>query len=154
MKTKKRQRLCCNCDGEVDLDVIVCPFCAADLREEKMEDRSAVPPSSVRPLSGDSKPNEDPYFSRVDSDAQTASAMAQVISPEPASAEESPNRLICAILFLSIGAQLLVLGFVLALFAGDGFITLRWNTRLWFLYVFACIPCITFGFRWLSKLSV
>ena len=35
MKPKKRQKLCHHCEGEVDLDVIVCPFCAADLREER-----------------------------------------------------------------------------------------------------------------------
>ena len=52
MKTKKRQKLCYNCEGEVDLDVIVCPFCAADLRIEKPEvQRPAYDPNlSVKNL--------------------------------------------------------------------------------------------------------
>lgn len=37
MKPKKRQKLCHNCEGSIDIDVIVCPFCAADLREERPE---------------------------------------------------------------------------------------------------------------------
>ena len=49
MKPKKRQKLCQNCEGEIDVDVIVCPFCAADLREERPEQK--VSPISVRNLS-------------------------------------------------------------------------------------------------------
>lgn len=61
MKPKKRQKLCCNCDGEIDLDVIVCPYCAADLREEKPEQRIAPPMASVRPLTGGQQMSESLY---------------------------------------------------------------------------------------------
>lgn len=47
MKPKKRQKLCYNCEGEVDLDVIVCPFCAADLRSEKPEQQNPPYPPSA-----------------------------------------------------------------------------------------------------------
>lgn len=35
MNGKKRQKLCQNCEGNVDFDVIFCPYCGADLLEEK-----------------------------------------------------------------------------------------------------------------------
>ena len=52
MKPKKRQKMCYNCEGGVDLDVIVCPFCAADLRAEKPEQQASAynPASSVKAL--------------------------------------------------------------------------------------------------------
>jgi hypothetical protein len=52
MKPKKRQKLCPNCEGEVDLEVIVCPFCAADLRLERLEPlppRESLPKVEVAP---------------------------------------------------------------------------------------------------------
>lgn len=68
MKPKKRQKLCYNCEGEVDLDVIVCPFCAADLREEKPElQRSAfsAAASSVKQLNTEHSLYPSSYLERA-----------------------------------------------------------------------------------------
>lgn len=34
MKTKRQQKICYNCNGQVELEVIVCPYCGTDLLEE------------------------------------------------------------------------------------------------------------------------
>jgi len=34
MKTQNRQKICYNCNAQVELDVIVCPYCGTDLLEE------------------------------------------------------------------------------------------------------------------------
>ena len=46
MSVKKRMKLCSNCDGFVDLDVIICPYCGSDvlLSEETIPDLDETPP--------------------------------------------------------------------------------------------------------------
>lgn len=157
MKPKKRQKLCCNCDGEIDLDVIVCPFCAADLREEKPEQqRTAHIAGSVRPLAGKEQMSESLYPSTYGIPEASASAplsdpvQAQEIMP--AVEEKSNNRTVSSVLLLTVGVQLLLLGFLLVFLSHNGILTLKWDARLWFLYIFASIPFLIFGYRTLAKL--
>ncbi len=155
MKPKKRQKLCYNCEGEVDLDVIVCPFCAADLREEKPEQqRSSFSASahSVKQLGGTAlyppPRTEEPIYTPP---------TEELIMPReeaPSSQEESSDTkttLIATALF-TFGAQLFLLGVFLLLFQTHGALILKWDARLWFLYVFASVPLLLFGYRALSRI--
>jgi hypothetical protein len=152
MNPKLRQKLCSNCDGEIDLDVIVCPYCAADLREEKPEQRMS-PPGNVRPLTG-GQPMTQSLFPSVDPSREpaivTEPAPAQPVAA--AAPEEKSSRLIGPILLFAVGAQLCLLGLLLALFSENGSLVLRWDARLWFLYIFASVPFLIFGYRSISKL--
>lgn len=155
MKQKKRQKLCCNCDGEIDLDVIVCPYCAADLREEKPEQqRTAHIAGNVRPLIGGQQMSESLYPPPYA--AQETNESAPPSEPPQAQAasivEEKPNRTVGSVLLLAAGVQLLILGLLLVLLSHNGVLTLKWDARLWFLYIFASIPFLIFGYRSLAKL--
>jgi len=66
--------------------------------------------------------------------------------------EEKPNRIVSSVLLLTVGLQLLLLGFLLVLLSHNGSLTLKWDARLWFLYIFASIPFLIFGYRSLAKL--
>jgi hypothetical protein len=155
MKPKKRQKLCSNCDGEIDLDVIVCPYCAADLREEKPEQqRTAHIAGSVRPLIGGQQMSESLYPSSLGDQETNENAPPSDHAEAQAAAvvEEKPNRTIGSVLLLTAGVQLLLLGFLLILLSHNGVLTLKWDARLWFLYIFASIPFLIFGYRSLAKL--
>lgn len=145
MKPKKRQKLCFNCDGEVDLDVIVCPYCAADLREEKPEQPIT---QNVRPLN-EAHMSESLYPSNEPE--ACAPVKEAVAEKSDMSDSQSPNRSVGSILLLTLGSQLFILGFLLVLLAHKGSVTLKWDARLWFLYIFASIPFLIFGYRSLSK---
>ncbi|MDE3055619.1 MAG: hypothetical protein KGI80_02855 [Verrucomicrobiota bacterium] len=122
MKPKKRQKLCFHCEGEVDLDVIVCPFCAADLREER--------PASFRP--------PPPPISQV----QTK------VFPE-SSAEEQPqeeNGWI-PVVFFTAGLQLFLFGLFTLFFSEQGEVTLHWNAACWFFYCLIGGPLLYFGYK-------
>ena len=41
MSNKKKTKLCGSCDGMVDLDVIICPYCGSDVLEI-LEDREEL----------------------------------------------------------------------------------------------------------------
>lgn len=177
MKPKKRQKLCYNCEGEVDLDVIVCPFCAADLRAEKPElSRSSFSPAvtSVKQLHAENSlyPSS---FNR--SSQQEAPPVRQQEAPPIAIAEEEITQesfyeedasniskmkdlwnekagksLVLSLFLFTLGVQLFLLGVLFVLFSQGGVMILKWDASLWFLYIFASIPLLLFGYRSLNKL--
>jgi hypothetical protein len=154
MKPKKRQKLCFNCEGEIDLDVIVCPFCAADLREEKPEQaRSRFNPP--KDLSGSSKNQETMqslypphYVSKPTEESEAASAPVQPMVQE----EEKQKNIFAPTILLTLGVQLCVLGLLMLFFSHKGVLILKWNAGFWVLYLLASIPLFLFGYKSLSKL--
>ena len=144
MKPKKRQKLCQNCDGDVDLDVIVCPFCAADLREEKPE--QVRPPSPTSPYqAGESiAPLYPPPYP-----FETEEPLEKVEEALPASENKGASIILPTILF-TLGIQLLLVGLLILLFSHKGTVILRWDATFWFLYVFAAVPCLIVGYKKLS----
>ena len=152
MKPKKRQKLCHNCEGEIDVDVIVCPFCAADLREEKPERerppynpafrntthqqtmQSLYPP----PYKNLERPPEEPLQEEVPAAA--------------APVEDNKKSIFAPIILFTLGVQLCLLGLLMLLFSHKGVVILKWDARFWFFYIFASVPFLVFGYKALSKL--
>ena len=157
MKPKKRQKLCYNCEGEVDLDVIVCPFCAADLREEKPElQKSSFSPSTASVKQLNTEQSLYPLsYSRI------AEPEKIVHSSEPIAAsmlqeevEEQPKTMQTALMALApliLGIHLFLWGVLLVLFSDRGTMILKWDARFWFAYVLASIPLLLFGYRGFNK---
>lgn len=152
MKPKKRQKMCYNCEGEVDLDVIVCPFCAADLRAEKPEQQrpSYNPSASVKNLNTQQSLYPPHYAAKAPEEEETPAIeepeqMTSVVSEEEGKSIFGPTIL------LTLGAQLLLFGILMGLFSHNGVMILKWDARLWFLYVFASIPLLIFGYKAISK---
>lgn len=152
MKPKKRQKMCYNCEGEIDLDVIVCPFCAADLREEKPEQQRASynPAVSVKNLSTQQSLYPPHYAPKAAQPEETAlleeSPQIAPIDKEEAKTIFGPTVL------MTLGTQLLLFGILMFLFSSKGVMILKWDARLWFLYIFASIPLLIFGYKSISKL--
>ena len=147
MKQNKRQKLCQNCEGSVDLDVIVCPYCAADLREEKPEQTSYVSSStSFGPKETAQSLYPPPYPVR-----ETETPREEALSSSPLEAKEA-SKIIAPTVLFTLGVQLLLLGLLMLLFSHKGILILKWDAKYWFLYAFASVPFLYFGYRALSKL--
>lgn len=139
--------MCYNCEGEVDLDVIVCPFCAADLREEKPEQQrsSYNPQSSLKNLNTQQSlypPSHAPKVAPPDVED----------APQVLAVETEEKSIIGPTLLLALGVQLFLLGALMALFSHGGSLILKWDARFWFIYLFASVPLLIFGYRSLSRL--
>jgi hypothetical protein len=149
MKTKKRQKMCYNCEGEIDLDVIVCPFCAADLREEKPEQQipSYNPAGTLKNLSTQQSlyPTQSAPKVRQEEVHEEEPQMA------PVDEEETKNIVVPTIL-MTLGAQLLLFGFLMLVFSSKGAMILKWDARLWYFYVLGSIPFLIFGYKSINKL--
>lgn len=156
MKPKKRQKLCHNCEGEMDLDVIVCPFCAADLRAEKPEERKSAYSTSV--FQTNEQTHQSLYPPPYGTGKKIETPMPQVDQDETHSFEESPyggsemSRIFTPVVFFTLGVQLFILGVLMLLFSHQGVIVLKWEARFWFWYILASVPCIYFGYKAVSKL--
>ncbi|MDE3045916.1 MAG: hypothetical protein KGJ02_04655 [Verrucomicrobiota bacterium] len=154
MKPKKRQKLCYNCEGEVDLDVIVCPFCAADLREEPPKNSFSPMASSAKPLHGEQMLYPPPYSKP----AEEAVPLDESLSEMPMMSEEeavapSSKGMFMAVALVTIGVQFFILSLLMVTCSHQGTLILKWNAHLWFLYFFASIPMLYFGYRALNKIS-
>lgn len=147
MKPKKRQKLCYNCEGEVDLDVIVCPFCAADLREPQQKTSFSPTAHSVTQLQTEQSLYPPPY-SKPQETALPLLEEETPVAEEPSSSKSS----LLAIGLVSFGMQFLMLSLLMLFCSHEGVLLLKWNAHTWFLYFFASAPLLYFGYRALNKL--
>jgi len=155
MKPKKRQKLCHNCEGEIDVDVIVCPFCAADLREEKPEQRYCSHPQSF----SNNQMTQSLYPSSIqDQEVQKPSEIPSRISHQEEAFQDVPSEenkqagLFVPTVLFTLGVQLFIFGLLMLLFSHKGTVILKWDARFWFVYLFVAVPFLIFGYRALSKL--
>jgi hypothetical protein len=70
----------------------------------------------------------------------------------PSIEEEAKRNMIGPTLLMTLGAQLLLFGFLMLLFSSKGVMILKWDARLWYFYVLGSIPFLIFGYKSLSKL--
>jgi len=158
MKTKKRQKLCYNCDGEIDLDVIVCPFCAADLRAEKPEQQT--PSYNQSSSMNDFNTQQSLYPSKYG--RAKAPEKREVVPPVEEEEIESEHHILTEdpsdskssigpTILLTLGSQLFLFGLLMCLFQQNGFMTLKWDARLWYIYILASVPLVAFGYKLVSK---
>lgn len=162
MKPKKRQKMCYNCEGEVDLDVIVCPFCAADLRDDGPDQTMGKSYASADLLQRGEIHGETSH-SLYPSSSFTKEEMQEEIFSEEKTfvSEQAPqkrfssqaSRFICPTILFTLGVQLFVLGMFILLFSHKGIVVLKWDGTLWFLYVLAACPLLFGGYHFLSKLD-
>lgn len=159
MKPKKRQKLCYNCEGETDLDVIVCPYCASDLREEKPElQRSAfsASASSVKNLNAEGSLYPSHYVEREVVESQTfteqrPSREPQILLLEEEEVAEGDKSMLVPIVLLTSGMHLCMLALALVFLSDQGSLVLKWDARFWILYLIASAPLMIFGYRSLNK---
>lgn len=142
--------MCYNCEGEIDLDVIVCPFCAADLRAEKPEQQtpSYNPSATLKNMNTQQSLYPTPQAAKA---RPEETFEEEVDEPVPQATEEAKNIFGPTIL-MTLGAQLLLFGLLMLIFSSNGSMVLKWDARLWYFYVLASIPLLIFGFKSVNKL--
>lgn len=142
--------MCYNCEGEVDLDVIVCPFCAADLREEKPEQQRGPGAQSVKQIYNEQSLYPPPYSKPVE---QVMPMESDPVLQHTVEEESTPVKsTVSAVALITLGVQFFLFSLFLLFFHHNGALILKWDASLWFLYFFASIPLLIFGYRALSKI--
>ena len=152
MKPKKRQKLCHNCEGEIDVDVIVCPFCAADLREEKPEQKNPPYNPFVRNLNNQEtmKSLYPPPYKGPAENSPPEAEEAPSLAAE--AVDDKKKNIFTPTILFTLGVQLFLFGLLMLLFSHKVTVLLKRDARFWFLYVFASVPFLVIGYKALSKL--
>lgn len=156
MKPKKRQKLCYNCEGEVDLDVIFCPYCGSDLLEEKAQraaqENALMPEKNTlrSPMDGLYPP---PYPPKKSFEEQE---LEQQPLDEPESAPNTPavrKGSFLPTLLLTLGVQALLIGVLLFILSENGAVRLKFDAKTWLFYVLFSMPLLYFGWKKSSQLD-
>lgn len=142
--------MCYNCEGEIDLDVIVCPFCAADLREEKPEQQtpSYNPSHNLKNLNT----QQSLYPSQNPPKVEQEEVVEEEAEVENSVEEKEPKEIIGPTILMTLGAQLLLFGLLMLFFSHKGVMILKWDARLWYAYMLASVPLLIFGYKAVNKL--
>lgn len=162
MKPIDRNKMCTNCDGRVPFEAIVCPYCSADLskaveteiqRADPFSRNQAIQDSLTSlyapPYKGKSGEQIKPTFrERMPPPAHhggTSAAPGTI--PRSEEEEKTSKNVLFAILSLSLGSLLFILGMLQVFCSESGTLCLEWNTKYWFVYLVAALPLLYLGYR-------
>lgn len=150
---KKNDRLCWNCDANVNLLLTHCPYCGVDLAAQEGERVPYSMASSAREEAIPAPPyatasphiHAEPTLSKEE--------WNQALKEEEGREEayHTTKSELLALLLLLPGIVFLLFGFALFLFSHDGVLTLQWNQGSAYLYLLGALPLLFFGWRSLNK---
>ena len=151
---KNRRKACWNCDSEVDLDIMICPYCASDLSGTPSRMKEPVKPvlrEAPQPVFRMTKPVEASPVIGVGA----AELPKDPLTPLPGTqtVEEITKRLLVTLLYFLLGSVFLLFAFALLFLSEDGTLTLRWNSALWPLFLVLAFPLLGLGLRSWSGLE-
>ncbi len=177
MRQKERQKLCGNCDGRIPFEAIICPYCAAECtphgsgsdvdfrKQQSLNDSlSALYPPPYAAKNVNPAPAEqhksvssfkqvDPFKDVSEKRFATAVSMGSpVIAAEETDQVEDKSSF-WPLFFLSVGANLLMLGLLQLFFSEGGVLKLEWNSSYWFVYCLAAAPLVLLGFKKANQLK-
>ncbi len=171
MQPKDRQKMCTNCDGRIPVEAEACPYCAAELKAAPAPVKDAhqsiqdsltalyTPPYGKSPnvlgqqtTFHNPQTPKDPMEKRFNSASPALGAPVIATDSNSDQTGEEGRNGFWPILFLSIAANLLMLGLLQLFFSDKGFLRLEWNSNYWFVYCLAALPLFYLGFRKVNTL--
>jgi len=145
MKTQNRQKICYNCNAQVDLDVIVCPYCGTDLLEEFDSDYKSEEDIDNKALSYKqtiASLYPPPYQMK---DEESAESNEDYEEMEEEDQEKNSDSVAAAILTMSL--SLIGFSLILFFFSNGGEITLSINHKHLIILLLISIPALLWSWR-------
>jgi len=135
MKPKKQQKICYNCNGQVDLEVIVCPFCGTDLLEEfdaglDPQEEFETKQKSLSPQETIASLYPAPYQVNSEEEEQGSQTANQKIK-----SKESDKKISLEYIVFIFALNFLSIGILLFVFSDDGKVQLELTSKYWILFV-------------------
>ena len=170
MMDKDRQKMCGSCDGRIPFEALHCPYCAAEqssnnfeknyLQQKALQDSLLSfypPPYSLKKNNSTNKdeqksstvllkPIKEPILEKKFVSASNTTSFPKIEEKTEKEYQEDKNSF-WPILWLSVAANLLVVGILQLLFSDDGYLRLEWNSHYWFFYCLASLPLFLLGYK-------
>lgn len=145
MRASAQKKMCWNCEGNVQLQDEVCPYCQTildnfdqlTLNTNLAHGTALYPPaydqSKIIPATTFALPSTE----QADQDKQ--------LLPRPH--ESSLLTMTIAMALLMTGLLFSIFALVLLVFAHNGKLILAWNSTYWYIYALLAMPLLFFGWR-------
>lgn len=149
MSTKTKKKLCWNCEGEVLMNAVQCPFCGVSLEVMAMQEKAKdalTPPYKLVNTPADGKVPASPYSKATSPKKEAAPVNETEESVFNEHAHGDPKSIVLSLAFMLSGAAFAIFGIILWLFADhNGHLTLRWNAHYWYVYILLSLPLLYLG---------
>lgn len=157
MTTKTKTKLCWNCEGNVALSDETCPYCGVGLEVSPMISSATVdhdalnPPYKYTKSTSDTSIPQPPYRTEVNGNEQEE-PQEKALTTHKTTQELQKTAI--ALSALLLGFTLLLFSTILLLFSDDsGYLTLRWSSEFWYLYLIIGAPLLWWGWVTASSLD-
>ena len=152
MSTKTHKKLCWNCDGYVHIYEIQCPYCAADLSDyacDKAKEKDSTLTGQIEEI-GDKVQEEierPPYQSSYGHFEEIPKSAESLPKEYEIKEEKDLENPLASLLLLLPGSVLFILGLSVILFSVDGYLTFKFKSNLWSIYLMGSLPLLYFGYK-------
>jgi hypothetical protein len=149
-----KKKLCWNCEGNVSKEVDNCPYCGVYIHSFDIEEHSNWNPSyhSESPKGAITAFQQTPPDRDEESDEeekQTASDTLQLNLTWPQLKQD-----VLSMVLLMMGSIFFLFGIVLLLFSQNGTLTLQWQEKYGWYFLFSALPLVLIGWKWLKQLEL
>ncbi len=148
MKTQNRQKICYNCNAQVDLDVIVCPYCGTDLLEEFDSDYKSEEDADNKALSYKqtiASLYPPPYQMQDEENVESNEDYEEIEEDQ----EKNSDSVAAAILTMSL--SLIGFSLILFFFSNEGEITLSINHKHLIILLLISMPALLWSWKNLEE---
>jgi hypothetical protein len=141
---KNRRKACWNCDSEVDLDIMICPYCASDLSSSAGRRQEVATPQTMeripQPVYRPIRTAEPPRGSMEPMDASDEAMV-------PDGTIGSIKTFLLTLLCFLMGSVAFLFALALMFLADGETLTLRWQAALWPLFLIIALPLLLLGYK-------
>ena len=150
MTTRPKKKLCWNCEGNVNLNEELCPYCGVAVSQiglgSKEDDQDSQTETYRIPSSPYAQNDEDEIKKNL-KEFKENSSVASI-----ADSDDQTRPIVITMALMMTGGVFFLFGWVLLLFASHGYLQLRWSDDYWYIYILLALPMLFFGIRNLQNL--
>jgi hypothetical protein len=165
MSTKPKKKLCWNCEGNVSVKEVMCPYCGVSLHpstnggKEGQKDHLNPPYKLVNPAHEQHIPL--PLYAPTAEETEESEPEKEVDQEEEKNHSKLPlfnsateaSKVVITLALLIGGSIFFIFSLALLLFSDEGYLTLRWNGSFWFVYLLISIPMLIYGWKFIQTLD-
>jgi len=156
MQQPQRTKMCPNCEGDVGMEMSICPYCGSSVfnKNEKLANQKVS--DDVKTLSYEetlASLYPPPYKPKVIDTPTSYEKEETNNETEKEEFQENEKASLVPTVLFWIGVNVLVFSLILFFFSKDGFLYFKWNASFWYLYSLISFPFLYFGFKGLKNLK-
>jgi hypothetical protein len=137
---KNRRKACWNCDSEVDLDIMICPYCASDLSSSSGRRSEAAAPQMMERV-------PQPVYRPIRTEEAVRPIAESVEEPLEAGSQDTVKSFLFTLIYFLLGSVAFLFSLALLFLGNRETLTLSWPSALWPAFLILALPLLMLGWR-------